>query len=76
MYAEQQYNSAAAKRYTTFADASVKYKHKRFELELEVNNLFNTKQYVSAIYNDISTYYYSYNLRPISALCKIRFKLK
>lgn len=72
---EQQYNSIASQRYTMFADAGIKLKNKNLDIELEINNLFNAKQYVSASYSDISTYYYSYNLRPISALLKFRFKL-
>jgi outer membrane receptor protein involved in Fe transport len=50
--------------------------NKQWDLELAANNLFNSKQYVSASYSDISTYYYSYNLRPASLLLKARFKLK
>jgi len=73
---EHQYNSAANVRYTYFANGSVKYKYKQLDLELIVNNLLNAKQYVSASYSDISTYYYSYNLRPASVLLKARFKLK
>ncbi|GHV58375.1 hypothetical protein FACS1894182_10370 [Bacteroidia bacterium] len=74
--AEHQYNSAASNRYTTFADARIKYKQKKLDLELVLNNLFNAKQYISASYSDVSTYYYSYNLRPTSVLLKVRFKLK
>jgi hypothetical protein len=73
---EHQYNSAANNRYTTFADGGIKFKYKQWDLELAANNLFNSKQYVSASYSDISTYYYSYNLRPASLLLKVRFKLK
>jgi hypothetical protein len=76
--AEHQYNSAIndGNRYTTFADAGVKFKRKQLELELEFNNIFNSKQYVAASYSEISTYYYSYNLRPASVLLRARFKLK
>jgi hypothetical protein len=76
--AEHQYNSAIndGNRYTSFADAGVKFRHKKLDLELEFNNIFNSKQYVSASYSDISTYYYTYNLRPASVLLRARFKLK
>ncbi|MDR1370287.1 MAG: TonB-dependent receptor [Dysgonamonadaceae bacterium] len=70
------YNSAVSNRNTTFADAEIKYKHKQTEWGVECNNLLNAKQYVSASYTDISTYYYSYDLRPRSFLLKVRFKLK
>jgi outer membrane receptor protein involved in Fe transport len=73
---EYQYNSAASSLHTSFADAGVKFRHKQWDLELAINNLFNAKQYVSASYSDISTYYYSYQLRPASFLLKVRFKLK
>jgi hypothetical protein len=76
--AEHQYNSAIydGNRYTSFADAGIKFRHKRLDMELEFNNIFNSKQYVSASYSDISTYYYTYNLRPASVLLRARFKLK
>jgi len=76
--AEHQYNSALSNnnRYTYFADAGIKYKHKQVDVELEFNNIFNTDEYVSASYSDISTYYYSYKLRSASVLLSFRFKLK
>lgn len=73
---EHQYNSAASNKNILFADAGITYKKKKLDVELEINNIFNTKQYVSASYSDISTYYYSCQLRPISALIKFRFKIK
>jgi len=73
---EHQYNSAASPRYTYFSDAGIKFKYKLWDLELLANNLFNAKQYVSASYSDISSYFYSYNLRPASVLLKARFKIK
>jgi outer membrane receptor protein involved in Fe transport len=72
---EYRYNNAASNRYTTFADAGIKFKNNRWDLELALNNLFNAKQYVSASYSDVSAYYYSYDLRPASVLLKIRFKI-
>jgi hypothetical protein len=76
--AEHQYSSAIhdGNRNTGFADAGIKFKNKKLDLELELNNIFNSKKYISASYSDISTYYYSYNLRPASVLLKVRFKLK
>ena len=72
---EHRYNSAASSPHTAFADAGVKFKRKRLDLEVEVNNIFNTKQYVSASYSDVSANYYSCELRPISILISVRFKL-
>jgi hypothetical protein len=76
--AEHQYNSAIQdnNRHTGFADAGIKFRRKQLDLELEFNNIFNSRQYVSASYSDISMYYYSYNLRPASVLLRARFKLK
>jgi outer membrane receptor protein involved in Fe transport len=76
--AEHQYNSTIINgdRYTSFADAGVKFKQKQLDLELEFNNIFNSKQYVSASYSNVSTYYYTYNLRPANILLRARFKLK
>jgi hypothetical protein len=73
---DYRYNSAVNNHNTTFFDARVRYKNKQTEWELECNNLFNVRQYVSASYTDLSTYYYRYNLRPRSFLLSVRFKLK
>lgn len=73
---EHQYNSATNPNYIFFSDGGVKYKYKQWDLELVMQNLFNAKQYVSASNNDVSTYFYSYDLRPASILLKARFKLK
>jgi hypothetical protein len=59
-----------------FADALVRYKYKQTEWELECNNLFNAKRYVSTTYSAMSTYVSQYELRPLSLLLKVRFKLK
>jgi len=73
---EHRYNSAASSPHTTFADAGIKFKRNKLDMELEVNNIFNAKQYVSASQNDVSAYYTSYELRPISVLLCVRLKLK
>jgi len=73
---EHRYNSVASTPHMSFADLSIKFKQKQLDLELEMNNIFNAKQYVSASYSDVSAYYTSYELRPLSVLVSIRFKLK
>jgi len=73
---DYRYNSAVNNRNTTFFDARLRYKNKQTEWELACNNLFNVRQYVSASYTDLSTYYYRYNLRSRSYLLSVRFKLK
>ena len=72
---EHIYNSIADSPQTVFSDAGVKFIRNKLDVELEINNIFNSKQYVSASYNDVSTYYYSYYLRPLSFLVCVRFKL-
>ena len=73
---DYRYNSAVNNRNTTFFDAKLRYKNKQTEWELACNNLLNVRQYVSASYTDLSTYFYRYNLRPRSFLLSVRFKLK
>ncbi|MDR1199882.1 MAG: carboxypeptidase-like regulatory domain-containing protein [Prevotellaceae bacterium] len=72
------YNSAITdgSRTILFADAFLVYKTKRIDYILEARNLTNEKAYHSASYSDISDYVYSYDLRPVSVLFKIRFSLR
>lgn len=75
---ENFYNNAivSGSRTSNFADAGVKFKFKKMELKLDYVNILNTKQYTSALYNEINTYYWVYNLRPAQLLMKVRFKIK
>ncbi|GHT11093.1 hypothetical protein FACS189426_12470 [Bacteroidia bacterium] len=75
MNVDYRHNSAVSNRNTTFVDAGIKYNHKQMEWELQCNNLLNVKQYVSMSYSDISTYSYSYDLRPASVLLNVRFNI-
>jgi hypothetical protein len=72
------HNSAviSGSRTMSFGDIGVKYKWKKVEFLLDYTNIFNSKQYISASYNDISSYFYAYDLRPAEVLLKVRFKLK
>ncbi len=72
------YNSAIASgnRTMSFMDAGAKYKWKDLEFDLTYTNILNAKEYISASYSDISTYYYAYDLRPAEVLLKVRFKIK
>jgi hypothetical protein len=76
--AEHFYNNAVVEgsRSMFFTDAYFVYKTKRVDYILEARNLTNEKTYKSVSYNDISDYIYSYELRPVSFLFKIRFSLK
>ncbi|WP_316789802.1 hypothetical protein [Pedobacter frigoris] len=80
MSLEHFYNSAirgenGADQSMYFADLGARYTWKRIEFNLEYNNVFNTKQYISASYSDISTFYTSYILRPAQVMMKVRFKV-
>ncbi len=56
-----------------FGNIGVRYKHKRAEWRLDWTNIFNTKQFVAYSYNDVSSYYSAYKLRPSEILLKVRF---
>lgn len=75
---EHYFNSAitSGSRSMFFADASILYKTKRFEYILEGRNLLNTDTYNQRIYTDITDYEYSYLLRPISVMFKVKFSIR
>ncbi|MDR3060332.1 MAG: carboxypeptidase-like regulatory domain-containing protein [Prevotella sp.] len=75
---ENFYNNAilSGSRSMSFGDISMKYKWKQAELILDYTNIFNSREFVSASYNDVSRYYSSYRIRPAEILLKIRFKVK
>ena len=58
-----------------YLDASASYKWRKFEFMLELGNLLNTKQYRNSVFSDVTTYAYSYRLRPLSAMLKVRIDL-
>lgn len=71
------YNSAvtSSSRIMNFADAELRYKLAKLEFDLELNNIFNTRRYVTVGYDGTSSHYASYDLRPIQVLLKVRVKL-
>jgi len=71
-------NSAvvSGSRTMSFGDIGAKYKWNNTEFLLDYTNIFNAKQYISASFSDISSYYYAYDLRPAEVLLRVRFKLK
>lgn len=74
---EHYFNDAIStgSRNILFLDASLKYKGKVFEYILEGTNLLNTGAYNHSSYLDSSSYKYSYILRPVSVMFKVRFSL-
>ncbi|WP_084236722.1 carboxypeptidase-like regulatory domain-containing protein [Pedobacter africanus] len=75
---ENFYNGAivSGSRGMNFADLGMRYVFKKVELSAEYANVFDTRQYIAAAYNDISTFYSVYNLRPAQLLLKLRFKIR
>ena len=70
----QYFNETSAPN-IVFADALVRYTCKTTEWELECSNVFNARRYVSTVHSGMSTSINSHDLRPLSVLLKVRFKL-
>ena len=73
---EDNYNNLTTdKRHAWFGDATAKLKLKHIDLELQLNNLFDQRQYslVSSTAPDIYTQ--TSQLRPRNAILTVRFKL-
>ena len=71
------YNNAitSSARSTWFANAGVRYKMKNMDWFLDWSNLFNTRQFVTYSYSDVSSYYSVFSLRPSEVMLKVRFKI-
>jgi hypothetical protein len=73
---EHYYNNAVSEgKSKSFADASVSYKFKAMELSCVWSNIFNTKQYVTASYDNVSAFLSIYDIRPAQILVTAKFKL-
>lgn len=74
---EHYYNNAIEKgsRNMFFADAKIKYQHKRMEYSLEARNLFAKHYFFTAHYDDATGYEYTYRLRSPSVMFNIGFNL-
>jgi hypothetical protein len=57
-------------------DAGIRYKVKKFEAELKLNNILNTKVYNYAVFNQLDRFTYTYHLNPreIVAICKFNLQ--
>lgn len=62
-------------RSSWFGNTSIKYKLKNVDLMLDWTNVFNTRQFVTFSYSDVSSYYSEYTLRPSEVLLRVRFKI-
>jgi len=75
---EHYYNGSISgnNRSMFFLDASANFKTKKFEYTLEARNLFNTKSFNSTFYNEVTSYIFNYQLRPLSMIFKIKFSIR
>lgn len=68
-------NLTATNRHAWFGDIRAKYKLKRCELELQMNNLFDERHYTRVTYSGLDIYSNSSQLRPRNIIATVRFKL-
>ena len=74
--AEDNYNNQTAEnRHAWFGDATAKLKLKHIDLELQLNNLFDQRQYTRVNYSGLDIYTQTSQLRPRNIIGTIRFKL-
>ena len=74
--AEDNYNNLTAEnRHAWFGDASAKLKLKHTDFELQLNNLFDQRQYTQVSYSGLDIYTQTSQLRPRNVIFTVRFKL-
>ena len=74
--AEDNYNNLTDKnRHAWFGDATAKLKLKHIDLELQLNNLFDQRQYTRVNYSGLDIYTNTSQLRPRNIIGTVRFKL-
>ncbi|HML84501.1 MAG TPA: hypothetical protein PKE52_05005, partial [Bacteroidales bacterium] len=56
-------------------DSGVSYTWKRVRVAVDYSNILNTKNYVYAYFDNLSSYYSEYRIRPSSILLSARFKI-
>lgn len=71
------YNNAiqSSAKSSWFGNVGIKYKLKDVDFMLDWTNIFNTNQFTTYSYNDVSSYYSNYTLRPSEVLLRMRFKI-
>lgn len=73
---EDNYNNLTAEnRHAWFGDATAKLKLKHIDLELQLNNLFDQRQYTRISYSGLDIYTQTSQLRSRNAIFTVRFKL-
>ena len=68
-------NLTAENRHAWFGDIKAKYKLRRCDLELQLNNLFDQRHYTRVTYSGLDIYTNTSQLRPRNILATVRFKL-
>ncbi len=71
------YNSVieSSDRSSWFGNLGARYRMKSVDWMLDWTNIFNTRQFVTYSYSDISSYYTVYELRPAEVLLRVRIKI-
>lgn len=73
---EDNYNNLTDKnRHAWFGDVSITYRLKHIDLELQLNNLFDQRQYTRINYSGLDMFTQTSQLRPRNIIVTIRFKL-
>lgn len=79
IYGNMDYNrfEITADNYKTmqFLDAGVRYKLKKFEAELKLNNLLNTREYSYTVMSNLDRFSYNYRLNPREIVFVCKFNL-
>ena len=74
--AEDNFNNLTdVNRHVWFGDVAAKYKMKHVDIELQLNNLFDQRQYTRVYYSGLDIYTQTSQLRPRNAILTVRFKL-
>ena len=74
--AEDNYNNlTATNRHAWFGDVALKYKMKRIDWEVQLNNVFNQRTYTRVNYSGLDIYTATSQLRPRNVVVTARFKL-
>lgn len=74
---EHYFNSAVSgNKKLSFTDLGIWYTWKQIRITFDWTNIFDTQNYLTAYYNDISAYRHVYDIRPSQVLLKVRLKLK
>lgn len=68
-------NMTSADRHTWFGDAKIVYRTGRIDWELELNNIFNCREFTRVNYTDMNIYRSTYELRPRNIMLKMRLKI-